>query len=1162
MKKSLQVFLLLGLVSACPGLATGQVLASAIAHLQAGTKGNGTVPETRKLKDVLQEYKNHYHVDIIFFNSTVDEFSVLSKNVTFDPNFEKSLRSLLQPVGLSYKKGKNGGYIITKKGKGKVAEPLLPSPEKNSSAAPVNVPVETKEEPAPAPKPTPKAAVVVDKTIKGKVTDEKGESMPGVSILIKGTGGGTTTDTEGLFSINVPGEQSVLVFSFMGYLNQEVLVANRTSFDIKLQVDNKQLDELVVVGYGSQKKGNITGAVSTIKVDDAIVSRALPNASSMMQGLIPGLAVNQNSGMAGNNSSQLIIRGLGTVNNASPLVVVDGMPDVDINRININDIESVTVLKDAASSSVYGSRAANGVILITTKSGKGSKETKINASVTYALEKPVKSYEFMADYARALTVHQRAAAVNTLPNNFLFKNGTIDQWMALGMIDPVKYPNTDWWDIILRDGQMKNYNVSASGGSDKSNFFISLGAMDEKGLQIENDFKRYNARFNYDAKIRSKINVGVRFAGNWSKYKYNYTEGFTANGSSGLDIFTAPSGILPYDPITGYYGGVMAYNENTQSTNPYVDIMNRNKNNQERKEVNGTTFIDWNAFKGFNARAEYSLNYYDQFWWRADIPTRAYNFQTSAWGPRIYVGDNERIYNYSNNGFKTQFSGRLSYEKTFGKNHVLQGMAAYSEEYWLDRNLSASRETRIHPTLHEIDAALNEVQATAGSSSREGLQSYIGRVNYIAFDKYLIEANFRYDGSSRFLTSNQFGFFPSVALGWRFSEEKFAQDLFEKIGISNGKLRATYGSLGNNSGVGRYEQQETLTAANYMVNGTIVEGFVNRKFINQNLSWEKTNVLNAGIDLGFLKNKLFVELDYYNRLTTGMNRPSDLSILLTGAYNAPRTNIGDMRNRGVEANVTWNERRGDFNYMVNFNFSKNKTVLEKWNEYLERGSVFINMPYNFVYAYESLGIAQTWEQIYKAAPQGASPGDILLKDVNGDGRIDANDMVAFPSFQLDRPTTNYAIRSSAAWKGFDIAVLVQAANGRKDFWLNQANNTKIPTANYASTWAHWDNTWSLDNRYAELPRLTGSLDGTNNTARSTYWLDNVSYIRLKNIQLGYSLTQPFMKKLGVNKIRVYGSADNIATITNFRGLDPEKSTYSNDAYPITKMFVFGLNIEL
>lgn len=1160
MKKSLPAFLFLSVLSGSPVCVTGQAVAGAVSYVQAAPRSGTPAPETRKLKEVLQEFKNHYQVDIIFFNSTVADFAVPAKDIRLEADFEKSLKNLLRPSGLSFKKGRNGGYIVTGKRKSRAAEPAQ-TPEKAAPQPQSELPEARLTAEQTVDKTTVAKAAIVEKAVHGNVVDEKGEALPGVSVLVKGTQVGTVTDAAGTFAVNVPDENALLVFSFIGFKPQEVMIGNRTTVEIRMAVDNKELDELVVVGYGTQKKGNITGAVSTVKIDDNLTGRSLPNASSMMQGLIPGLAVNQNSGMAGNNSAQLIIRGLGTVNNASPLVVVDGMPDVDINRVNPNDIESISVLKDAASSSVYGSRAANGVILITTKSGKGSKDTKISASVSYAMEKPTRSFEFMADYPRALTVHQRAAAVNTLPSNFLFRNGTIDQWMALGMIDPVKYPNTDWWDVILRTGQQKNYNVSASGGTDKTNFFISVGAMDEKGIQIENDFKRYNARINYDAKIRSKMNVGVRFAGNWSKFKYNYTEGFTANSANGLDLFTAPAGILPFDPTTGYFGGVMAYNENSQSTNPYVDYMNRNKNNQNRQEFNGSAYWDWSPIAGLTGRVEYALNYYNQFTWRSDIPTRAFNFQTNAFGPRIYVGEDERIYNYSNTGYKTQLSGRLNYDKVIAKNHEVGVMAAYSEEFWYNRSLTASRQDRLHPSLHEIDAALNDIQSTSGTSNREGLRSYIGRLNYTAFGRYLLEANFRYDGSSKFLPGNRFGFFPSVALGWRFTDERFINRLTDKIGLSNGKLRVSYGSLGNNSGVGYYEQQETLGTSSYFIDGKIVKGFVNQKFINQNLTWEKTTVLNAGLDLGFLKNRLFVELDYYNRLTTGMNRPSDLSIMLTGAYNPPRTNIGDMRNQGVEANLTWREQRGEFRYQVNLNASYNQTRLEKWNELLLKGYVFLDMPYHFLYTYEDTGIAQTWADVYAATPQGAAPGDLLLKDLNGDGRIDANDMKAYPKTQRDRPTTNFALNSSVGWRQFDLAFMFQGSAGRKDFWLNSANNTRIPTANFAATWDHWNNVWSLDNRNAGLPRLMGNLLTSNNQAQTSYWVDDMSYVRLKNLQIGYSVPKAILKKVRVNRLRIYVSADNLLTFTRYRGLDPEKSSYASEAYPIVKTFVGGLNLE-
>ncbi|MBC8004600.1 MAG: SusC/RagA family TonB-linked outer membrane protein, partial [Verrucomicrobia bacterium] len=357
------------------------------------------------------------------------------------------------------------------------------------------------------------APATQQKGISGAVNDNKGLPLPGVSVVVKGTTIGTITDTDGKFKLSIPASAQTVVFSFVGMVSQEVAVGDKSTFNIVLQDENVDVEEVVVVGYGTQKKVNLTGAVSAVKIDEKITSRSLSNVSSGLNGLIPGLAVSQNSGMAGRNNVSLLIRGLGTVNNANPLVVVDGMPDVDINRLNMNDIESISILKDATSSAVYGSRAANGVILITTKSGKGMDKTRINFSSSYAIEHPTKSYEFMADYPRALTLHQRLAAANTLRSNYTFKDGTIDQWMALGMIDPLRYPNTDWWDVLMREGQVQNHNLSASGGNEKSNFYISIGMMDEKGLQINNDYSRYNARFNYDYKLRPNMNVGAKFAG-------------------------------------------------------------------------------------------------------------------------------------------------------------------------------------------------------------------------------------------------------------------------------------------------------------------------------------------------------------------------------------------------------------------------------------------------------------------------------------------------------------------------------------------------------------------------------------------------------------------------------------------------------------------------
>ncbi len=995
--------------------------------------------------------------------------------------------------------------------------------------------------------------------ITGVVSDEMGE-MPGVTISVKGTNIATISDVDGRFSVSVPDRNAILVFTYIGYKAQEVPVKDRKEFNILMVEDSQLLEEVVVVGYGIQKKVNMTGAVSAVKVDDKLAARTVPNVSSGLSGLVPGLSASQNRGMAGNNAATLMIRGQGTVNNANPLIVVDGMPDADINRINMNDIESISVLKDAASSAVYGSRAANGVILITTKSGKGSERAKVNFSASYGLEAPVKSYEFMADYPRALTLHQRRSAVNTQPANQRYRNGTVDQWMALGMIDPLRYPNTDWWDIIMRDGEIQNYNVSASGGNDKSNFYASVGVMDEKGLQIENDYNRYNARFNFDYKISKTINTGVRFDGNWTNYQYALEEGFTDDNSSntaGFDMRYAVAGITPYDPITGYYGGVMAYNEDPQAYNPYAVYKNM-LNHQNRQEALGNMYIDWSPFKGFVARVDYTLKYYNQFRWKADTPNQSYNFQTNSLGSRVYVQPNAPVQNYTNTGYKTQFNARLNYDCVIAEHHDLSAMVSYNEEYWYNRNQYSSRNNRLHPSLHEIDAALTDIQGTGGSSDTEGLLSYIGRLNYVAYDKYLLELNFRVDGSSKFLPGHQYGFFPSAAIGWRFTEEDFIKR-FTEGWLSHGKLRLSYGLLGNNTGVGKYEQQETLSASNYMIGGVAEKGFVYRKMVNQNLSWEKGSVSNIGLDLGFFSGRMNLELDYYDRFTSDMILGSEMSIHLTGAYDPPRKNIGDLRNRGGEINLTWNEKINDFRYSIGLNASYNKQTLEKWSEFLGKGWIFLGMPYHFAYAYESLGIAQTWEDIYNAAPQGAKPGDILRKDVNGDGRIDGNDKVAYPEYQRDRPTTNFGFNLSASWKGFDCSLLFQGAAGRKTFWLNTFNDSNFGDARNAVTWQQWGDTWSWENRGGSMPRLN---TGGSNREESTFWLDDMSYLRLKNLQVGYSIPKTVLRKVGLDNVRIYATGENILTFTKYRGLDPEMQGNVNDAYPMIKSYSIGINIGI
>lgn len=448
------------------------------------------------------------------------------------------------------------------------------------------------------------------KVVSGKVTDSSGAPLPGVTVVVKNTNLGSITDNEGKFSLNNLNSSSVLVFSFIGMKTQEVEVGNQVFMNVIMVDELINLDEVVAIGYGTQKKANLTGSVSAIKVDEKMASRSLTNITSGIQGLLPGLAINQNTGMAGKNDVRMLIRGLGTVNNSNPLIVVDGMPDVDINRLNMNDIESVSVLKDATSSAVYGSRAANGVILVTTKSGKGIEKPQLNFTSSIAVGVPTRSADFMDDYPRALTIQNIATSTTTKRTDLTYKDGTIDQWLALGMIDPLKYPNTDWWDVMVRNSIIQNYNLSATGSNENSNFFISVGVMDEKGLQINNDYSLYNARFNYDYKLRKNISAGIKFNGNWSKVTFANGEGFLGDNGFGFKFGDAVAGVLPYDPETGFFGGTMAYNEVISIYNPY-SIYTNSLNYQNRQEANTSTYLDWSPFKGFHARVDYALNYYN-----------------------------------------------------------------------------------------------------------------------------------------------------------------------------------------------------------------------------------------------------------------------------------------------------------------------------------------------------------------------------------------------------------------------------------------------------------------------------------------------------------------------------------------------------------------------
>lgn len=565
--------------------------------------------------------------------------------------------------------------------------------------------------------------------ITGTVKDNTGETIIGANVTIKGGTGGTITDIDGHFSIDAS-TNATLVISFIGYTTQEVALKGKTNIVVTLNEDSQALDEVIVIGYGTQKKVNLTGSVSAVKIDEAIASRSISNVSSGLSGLVPGLVVNQSTGFAGSDGASLKVRGLGSINNSDPLIVVDGMPDVDINRINMNDIESISVLKDAASSAVYGSRAANGVILITTKNGLGQSKAKITYNGSYAWASPVEFYDYMNDYSRALTMHMRAAGTGNSSTNF--RQGTVEQWMAMSMVDPILFPNTDQFDEMFRTGGTLNQTISASGGSDKMNFYASIGIMDQKGLQIHNDYRRYNMRFNLDYKIRDNFKIGMKSDGQWSET--------TAPRGSGLEnagLKYAVSGILNKHPETGEYGGAMAYGENSAAGNVAAEY-EAYRTTTSRKEFNGNAYAEWEPLKGLKLNVSYALRYYNQFSKAVQNPLKQWNFQSNTVAREMPDNGGDGITDSNYEGYKTLFQGRISYDREIAPGHHITAMFNAAEEFWSDRQLGAWRKDRLHSSLEELNAASAAQQTNWGRSESEGLRSFIGRVNYAMFDKYFL----------------------------------------------------------------------------------------------------------------------------------------------------------------------------------------------------------------------------------------------------------------------------------------------------------------------------------------------------------------------------------------------------------------------------------------
>lgn len=1057
------------------------------------------------------------------------------------------------------------------------------------------------------------------RSISGVVTDAvTREPLIGVSVLVKGTQGGTVTDLDGRFSLQVE-SGSTLELSYIGYKTYSIVVRDQQTLDIMMESDNEILDEVVVVGYGSQKKVNLTGAVATVDFEDQALSRPVTTVASALSGMAAGLNVMTTGAKPNEESAKITIRGTGTLNTSSPLVLVDGM-EMDLNQVNPNDVASISILKDAASCAIYGNRAANGVILVTTKRGDTDGKINVSYSGKFSLNTPAKLIRQVSNYADYMDLFNEACEGSGTAT--LYSQTNIDAWRAAekdpngisesGYPNYVAYPNTDWYDVLYNPKWMQEHTVSVVGAEKRTNYSFSATFLDNPGIAPNSGMKKYYMRSNVESKINSFLTAGIRAWGYHTDQERNNIDNLT-----GTEMKKANPGTYPF--YDGYYGAVASTEEDASATNPlyFIDTQDGTKK-QTRFYVNPYIKVDF--LKHFNFTYNF---YYDNFRNEHTLYDSEYkarmNFLTGVvtnHPPTSAELAEAQVYDWRNYEQSWKSNGVLNYNQTFNNKHEVSAMAGYEEYRWWKREIDVCKKGMVNNSLTDFNA-MTEPSYLSGYSRELATRSWFGRVNYAFDSRYLFEANIRYDGSSRFAKENRWGVFPSFSAGWRLSEESFIKDLnfFDNL-----KLRASWGKLGNSAINNYYAYQSLYAVNNYVFGGNVSSGFGMSSFSNPNLQWETTTVTNIGLDLSLLNNRLSATVEWYNKLTDGILYQPSLSATLS-YFGSPYRNIAEVLNRGLELTVGWQDRVKDFHYSVNANFSLNKNEVTKYKGALERGwkddTYFTNIGDvstggdtrvleghtinefyvlnlykgngNYFNADGSVnpnggpkdGMIRTEQDMewlkamvakgYEFYPaKGISKseiwyGDVIYADVNGDGIYGDDNDRDFQGYSAT-PKYYYGLQASASWKGFDFSMSWAGAAGFKILWWEQSLNSTRLTRCYGIGQEVADDHYFYNpenpsdprtNIWSENTRLT--IGGTAQTETSSQlWLHNGNYLKLKNLTIGYTFPSKWMEKLFVQNLRIYATGENLLTITKFKGLDPEMAA-GNGYFPI-RQYAFGINI--
>lgn len=1072
------------------------------------------------------------------------------------------------------------------------------------------------------------------KTLTGKVFDSSNEPIVGANVVEKGTTNGTITDIDGNFSLQVK-ENVILVVSYIGYKTQEIPVKGQTAVNITLVEDSETLSEVVVVGYGTQKKVNLTGSVATIDFKDQL-SRPVTNVSSALAGLTSGVTVRQTSGNPGSDGATIHIRGLGTLNNSEPLILVDGI-EGSMDAINPQDVASISILKDAASAAIYGSRAANGVVLITTKDGgKGKVNVTYNGRVS--IQKPTRVTELVSDYADYMEFMNEG--FNQLDQASIFSQSTIDAWRkasqspnaideASGLPNYVVFPNTDWQKEFFNseNSPIQEHTLSVSGGSEKIRFLASLGYLDNPGLVISTGAKKYSIRTNVEADVTDWLTLGTRF---WANQQ---DKGVAAFKTAMVYVAQSSPGVYPI--YNGIYGGPETTEE--RAGNPYYHLL-RNIGNDKSNRFNDTFYAQIRPFKGFSY--EFNFNYERYFIEKSTHSNGAMELRrlsdntvvTPAVDPTQLTTDEKRFSHY-----RYTMENLLRYNTKI-KDHSVGALLGYQEFYHKQAGLWTTKRGLLDGDVYSSGSAQDMVTITSKDPDDENKESvydvatrsFFGRINYGYKDRYLLEANLRYDGSSKFNKDHRWGAFPSFSGAWRMSEEVFMESTRDIL--NNLKIRGSWGRLGNTNGVDNYASQSTYSTLNYSMGGSQAQGVYQGTLANSLITWESTAVANVGIDASLLDNRLTAEFELYKRFTDGILYKQTLP-LTVGDKTAPVENLAEVTNKGIELTLGWSDHIGGFQYAVSGNFGYNKNEVTKYKGQYEEGWVtaadgtktwktnlgdvttggvnrvaegkiinefYIKSVYKGTGKYFNAdgtpdinggprdGMIRTendmkWLRAMKDAGYYFAPrlnsaaakpdkttiwyGDYIYADTNGDG-IYGNTYDNTFRGESNFPKINYGIQLSASYKGFDFSMNWAGAGGFSLYW---APNTgyNVPQVRHGVSipkkiaYDHYfyDPSNPSDPRTninATYGRLINAEVDYQNDYESDLYLFKGDYLKLKNLTIGYTLPISISNKLFAQSVRVYVSGENLLTITDYPGVDPEMG--AEVGYTTVKQFAFGLNV--